>query len=493
MKAVVRILVPLAIALVAVVLIPGRASRDRSVEPGIGAPAVTSTRISNLSQFAACPAGAEAESVGYTNAEVEPHGAVNPRNPLNMVATWQQDRWSDGGARALPVAWTRNGGRTWSMPGLTDGPRVTLCSGGTRGNGSDYERASDPWVSYAPNGDLYHSSVAFNRSNDRNAILISKSVDGGKTWADPVAVREDERAFNDKESVTADPFTDPQGQESKAYAVWSRDGNAWFARTTNGTSWDPAKLIFREGFSVAHQIAVHKSGQLVDIFSLFRPRNRAYIAVIRSTDGGADRGDSWSDATIVSRIRFRPPRDPDGNARIRAGEGIPDIAADPRTGDLYAVWQDLLLDASGKRYAGIAFSISRDAGRTWSKPVRINQPADAVRGPNDQAIIPTVEVGSDGTVAVSYYDFRQNTDAGGVSTDHWLVRCPARSVNCMDRANWTETHVAGPFNIEIAPRSMGLFLGDYMGLAATGRRFALFFVQSSVLVSNRTNVFVRRM
>lgn len=493
MKLVFRILVALVAALVAVIVIPGRASRERTVSPRVGAPPTSSVQVSNLSAVAACAAGAEEDSVAFTNAEVEPHGAVNPRNPSNLVATWQQDRWSDGGARALPVAWSDDGGTTWKTPETAEGPRVNLCSGGTPANGGDYERASDPWLSFAPNGDLYHSSLAFNRSNRRNAVLISKSTDGGKSWSDPVAVREDDRAFNDKESVTADPLTDPQDRESKAYAVWSRDGNAWFARTTNGRSWDPAKQIFKEGFSVAHQIVVHKSGRLVNIFSLFKSGNRTYIAVIRSTDGGPDRGNAWSDGIIVSRIRFGYPRDPDTNAKIRAGEGIPDIAADLETGDLFAVWQDRLLEASGKRYAAIAFSISRDAGRTWSKPVRINQPRRAVRGPNDQAIIPTVEVASDGTVAVSYYDFRQNTEAGGVSTDHWLIRCPARSVDCRDRENWTESHVAGPFDMKIAPKAMGLFLGDYMGMAASGTRFVLFFVRSSVLTSNRTNVFIRGM
>ncbi|HEX2069214.1 MAG TPA: sialidase family protein [Actinomycetota bacterium] len=489
MKAVFRILLALAAALVAVVLIPGRASRDRSVEPGSGAR--TTTRISNLSGFEACPAGRERDSIGYTNAEVEPHGAVNPRNPSNLVATWQQDRWSDGGARALPVAWSRDGGRTWSIPGPTEGPRVNLCSGGTPANGGDFERASDPWVSFAPNGDLYHSSLAFNRSNDRSAVLISKSTDGGMTWSDPVTVREDARAFNDKETITADPLTTANDERSKAYAVWSRSGDAWFSRTTDGTAWDEAEPIFEEGFSVGHQIAVHRSGRLLDIFSLYKG-DRAFIAVVRSTDGGVDKGDSWSGARVITKLGFASPRDPDANKKIRAGEGIPDIATDLQTGIAYAVWQDLVYTVSGKRYNGIAFSMSRDEGRTWSKPVRINQPGSALNDPNDQAFTPSLDVSSDGTIGVSYYDFRQNTDAGGVSTDHWLVRCPARTVSCMERANWSETHVAGPFDIEIAPKSMGLFLGDYMGLAAAGRDFTLFFVQGSLLPSNRTNVFIRR-
>ena len=493
MKWVFRIVVPLAAVVVVALLIPRSGSRQPSPQPGTDAASASSTRISNRSQFAACKEGAKQDAVAYTHAEVEPHGAINPRNRSNWVVTWQQDRWSDGGARALPVARSDDGGATWTTLAPAAAPRLTLCSGGTKANGGDYERASDPWVSFAPNGDLYHIGLAFNRSNGRNAVLVSTSTDGGATWSDPVAVQEDQKAFNDKETITADPLTTPDDRASKAYAVWSRDGDAWFNRTTDGRSWEKGRPILKEGFTVGHQIVVHRSGHLIDIFSMFKRGNRNYIAVMRSTDGGRTRGDSWSDPIVISKFAFGYPSDPDNDARIRAGEAIPDIAADLQTGAVYAVWQDLLFRASGKRYSGIAFSMSRDGGRRWSKPIRINQPGAALDDPNDQGIIPSLDVASDGTVAVSYYDFRQNTGAESVSTDHWLVRCRGRVVSCTDRSNWSESHVAGPFDIEIAPKSMGLFLGDYMGLAAVGRRFALFFVQSSLLASNRTNVFVRRM
>jgi hypothetical protein len=33
------------------------------------------------------------------NSEVEPWMDANPTDPDNLIAVWQQDRWSNGGAR----------------------------------------------------------------------------------------------------------------------------------------------------------------------------------------------------------------------------------------------------------------------------------------------------------------------------------------------------------------------------------------------------------
>src|SRR5436190_1085794 len=54
------------------------------------------------SPFAACTAGGP--GTVYPNAEVEPRVAVNPTDPGNIVGVYQQDRWSDGGARGLVTA-----------------------------------------------------------------------------------------------------------------------------------------------------------------------------------------------------------------------------------------------------------------------------------------------------------------------------------------------------------------------------------------------------
>ena len=46
-----------------------------------------------------------------------------------------------------------------------------------------YERASDPWVSFGPNGDAHQISLSFNNTaNLDNAVLVSRSraVSGGR-------------------------------------------------------------------------------------------------------------------------------------------------------------------------------------------------------------------------------------------------------------------------------------------------------------------------
>ena len=105
----------------------------------------------------------------YINSEVEPSIAVNPANPDNMIAAWQQDRWSNGGARGPGVAYSFDGGGTWMR---TSAP-MSRCSGGTGANA--FERASDPWVTFAPDGTAYQAALAFNNVQSAdNAIIVSR-------------------------------------------------------------------------------------------------------------------------------------------------------------------------------------------------------------------------------------------------------------------------------------------------------------------------------
>jgi len=59
--------------------------------------------VSGLSPFATCTVGGP--GTNYVNSEVEPFVAVNPTNPSNIVGVFQQDRWSNGGARGLSTSW----------------------------------------------------------------------------------------------------------------------------------------------------------------------------------------------------------------------------------------------------------------------------------------------------------------------------------------------------------------------------------------------------
>jgi hypothetical protein len=96
---------------------------------------------SAASPFAPGYDGQAATGTLYVNAEVEPYLAVNPANANHMIGVWQQDRWSDGSARGMIAAVSRDGGLSWSRQALP----VSRCGGGTVANGGDYARATDPW------------------------------------------------------------------------------------------------------------------------------------------------------------------------------------------------------------------------------------------------------------------------------------------------------------------------------------------------------------
>src|SRR5262249_7892648 len=119
---------------------------------------------SGPSPFSACTAdNAAAQQLAgstlYMNAEPEMRSTINPTNANNIVGAYQQDRCNDPRARPLLAAWSKDGGSTWHPVPL---PGDSKCSGG------NYDRASDPWVSFAPNGDLYSISLSFDVFDSHN-------------------------------------------------------------------------------------------------------------------------------------------------------------------------------------------------------------------------------------------------------------------------------------------------------------------------------------
>ena len=463
------------------------------------------TPVSGPSPFAAGCEGAPQTGTVFRNAEVEPWVDVNLADPNNLVGNWQQDRWSNGGASGNLSAFSLNGGTSWTIPPIssasdTGQAKFSRCTGGNAANGGDFERATDPWVSFSPNGVAHQVALSINDSNFANAVLTSRSFDKGANWEDPVVVKFDNQAnfFNDKETLTADP-TDSRF----VYATWQRivapsenasaragvraaafRSLAWFARSDdNGASYEVVKPILNPGNkaqTIGNQIVVLPNGDLVMVFNLIRNvgsnRNRGFtVAVMRSTD----KGDTWSAPITVDRLLTDGVRDPADGHDVRTGDIIPQIAVDDANGNLYAVWQD-------DRFTGqeqIAFSRSTNGGRTWSATQRISR----VGGVN-QAFTPTVRVANNGTVAVQHYDFRADdpTATPPLTTDTWLLRSTNGGVS------WTEERIGTTsFDMTTAPDALGYFVGDYAGLDfAPGSGFKPFQVRAnSGNLANRTDVF----
>jgi hypothetical protein len=494
---------------------------------GAGAASASSFGVGPLVQVSGAspiPAGcigdgdAPATSVNFYNSEVEPWLAVDPSNPLHMVGAWQQDRWNDGGSRGLVTAASFDGGATWTIQRIT---KSSSCTGGN-GNGGGYQRASDPWVSIAPDGTTYLMSLSVDTNPGGfgihpNAMLVMRSPDGGLNWGDPTTLRLDSResVLNDKNSMTADP-TD----SDFAYAVWDRlvgppgepptpnafehaivgQGPTWFSRTTDGgDSWEDAHVIYQPGTNnqtIGNQIVVTGSGDLVDAFDQIQTFSNSHeargftVRVIRS----GNQGDTWSQkATTVDRhFSFQglviDPDDPSPNTqRVRTGDILPEVAADPNSEAVYLVWQDMRF---GPR-SSVAFSQSVDGGRTWSPTVKINQTPDLPGDLNDQAFTPMVSVADDGTVTVTYYDFRNNTSDPSLLTDAWAIHCHSASADCSDPANWTDEVRLTPtsFDMKQAPFARGNFVGDYEGLGTDGTNFFPFW--SMPAGGDPANIYVR--
>jgi hypothetical protein len=226
--------------------------------------------------------------------------------------------------------------------------------------------------------------------------------------------------------------------------------------------------------SIANVIVVAPDGTLYDFFTLITgtgpntgPQSTAphgfAIAFIKSTDGG----ETWTSPHIVDTMDTVTVTDPNTGQSLWTADFNAAQAVDPVTGQLYLVWQDAR-DTTGPNgkgaYSRILFTTSTDGGDTWSDPVVVsNSPAGI------SAFLPAIAVASDGSVGLTYYDFRNLApdNTATLPTDIWFKSAP-RGGNLATAA---ETHVTGPFNFLAAPNAGGYFLGDYEGLAANGTSF----------------------
>jgi hypothetical protein len=490
--------------------------------------------VSGASPIAGCDGDQPGSGTNFLNSEVEPWVAVNPTDGPdndgivgdNLIGAWQQDRWSNGGSEGDVTASSLDGGVTWTINANT---KSSICTGGTAANGGNYQRASDPWVDFSPDGTAYLMTLSVDTNpggfgTSPNAMLVMRSTNGGATWSDPITLRRDENpnVLNDKNTLTADP-----NDSRFAYAVWDRlappsenanpnmfenatagRGPTWFSRTTDGgDSWEPARLIFEPGTNnqtIGNQIVVlpdnaRFDGELVDVFDLIlgrtnRPPGRGFsLALIRSSDNG----ETWSrrPITIDRHNTFQgivvDPDDPNAATRtVRTGDIIPQVTVDPNSGAIYVVFQD---SRFGPR-SSIAFTQSLDGGLSWSPTIKINKTPTNIGLGNQQAFNPVVSVLDDGTIGVRYSDFRNNTpDIATLGTDEFLINChPTTATACTDPANWGDEvrQTDASYNMRQAPFANGWFVGDYVGMDTDGEDFLTLWTQP--FDTDPGNAFARR-
>lgn len=417
-------------------------------------------------------------TIGY-GTNVEPTIAVNPANPCNIVAAWQNDRVHSAGALEIGIAYSFDQGKTWNQTVVP----LNQCIGGTSPN------ISDVWLSWSSDGKVaYLNVLTLNEAGNpaiTSGIVVVRSLDGGQTWVDYnlvyAALGGADSPSPDKNSITAHPKI-----PTYAYTVWdvlpngeggeSGHSDTYFSQTFDaGVTWTPPRLIynpFLDPYIQANSNGISDDVQTIDNILLVLPKkkggdlltlffrfyatqdatNEDYLfdsfpfpftnqdyALIRSQDNGA----TWTQqATIIfdkSLYYLRLPGVQTGGyiyqdgiqvqglgTQLRSGALTSIPSVNPKNGYLYAVTQ--LKAFRSDSLTQIGLSTSRDGGYTWSTPVRINRtPQDA---PNPQAFTPCVAAMANGYVGVLYCDFRNPsnppvnnpaTDYEITMTDIWLA------------------------------------------------------------------------
>ena len=473
-------------------------------------------------------------SILYPNTVIEPWVASDPTNPSRLLVGHHQDRWNDGGARGVIDALSNDGGATWTNPIPAAPPGVTECTGGKYGRASDpwTAFANDGTALFESLVlDPAKPQTPFGARNI--AVLVSRSTDHGATWSAPVTLinTKTSHALNDKDSLTADPTLNgnvyavwdqlsifPKTDEAAALLAQGEGipiARALINSTVGGSSVcapftkPPCKggapffkfhftgpsllsLSTDNGLSFAAPTAIFSPGtnaQTIDNLVQVTPNGNVYdfFTGINVTPSGlsieyvfsSNKGKIWSTPVFVQDIDVVGVVTPDSGQPIRDASILYAVSANPVNGAIYLVWQDDRFTVTTCTTAtgaipidGIAFIQSLDGGVTWSTPIMVNQtPVNTTNPCRQQAFVPAVVATGDGNaVVVTYYDFRNDTDANGVEgTDYFAVICKTAS-DCSKAGSWGDEQrlTTASFNILNAPIARGHFLGDYMGLAASG-------------------------
>lgn len=369
----------------------------------------------------------------------EPAIAVNPSNPQQVVAVFQDN---------VHASYSQDAGHTWTSAQGAD-PK-------------NYRVSGDVSTVFDNQGHAFVCYIAFDKLGTfnywahgatRNGIFVRRSLDGGKTWeADHIAVAEQPSTagipFEDKPYIVAD--NSKSKFAGNLYVGWTRwrltDSQMVISRSTDdGRSWSqPIEIDAHPGLprddngaAEGFDGAVGPDGTLYAIWS-----QNNEIMLTLSKDGGK----TFSRARSIihtAPIMFAIDT-------LDRANGFPQIAADPKSKRIYITWSDY---RNGD--LDVFISSSSDGGKHWSVASRVNN--DSVHNGAEQffqwlAVDPT-----DGSVTVVFYDRRLDPQ------NRKQIVVLARSTDggrTFKNYGWTQE----PFE------AGGAFFGDYSGLAAYGGR-----------------------
>jgi hypothetical protein len=229
----------------------------------------------------------------------EPAVAANPTRPGHLVAAWMVN-----GGTGVETAWSADDGRSWHrvlVPGLS------TC------NGTTVDQISDPWVSFGVDGVAYLSAKPGNALGTVSTVVVTTSRDGGATWAPFVEVQPYDGLFNDKPMVVADAT-----RGGTAYVTWAAaagpavnaDDAIMVSRTVDGgTTWTAPAIerLSPPGVREVPHLLAFSDGSIENLIVSGSVRERGSEAGAGSTEHevvlasrSTDEGATWSKPQAIT-------------------------------------------------------------------------------------------------------------------------------------------------------------------------------------------------
>jgi hypothetical protein len=354
---------------------------------------------------------------------------------------------------------------------------------------------------------FYFSSLNFTAT--RAGVSVSASVDGGRTFGQPVVVASASLSGHifDGDWMAVNPanpnqlfvtYTDddvtftvcPTALGTSIELVNSNDGgNTWSSPQTvaGEVCLDPSSAT--PGAVEFSGIAIDPLGAGVYVTwenlvpkSLARGINIS-SAAIPATPSPTPFGLSFSNAVKISSVNYAGTLDTPESGAIGAITALfqglqgriftlehPELAigkGPKNTGVLYVTWSDganAVADAQSKngtyQFTDVLLASSTDGGHSWSKPVRVNSDVeDGVTHPFTDQFHPTVATDNTGAIAVCFYDRRNDP------LNFLIGRYCATSTDGKTWSNFAIDPKGGPSIVNQDDAGVSDWLGDYETLA----------------------------
>jgi hypothetical protein len=301
-----------------------------------------------------------------------PRIALAPNNPRRIFILWQEIIFS-GGSHGGEILYARSedAGASFSPP--LNLSRSAAGDGKGRINRAIWHNGSLD-IAAGTDGSVYAAWTEY-----EGALWVAASRDGGRSFAPPLKIEEPAPARAPALALA------PDGVVYLAWTIGDDDrADIRVAKSIDGGSSFAAPTVVEpsRGYSDAPKLAVDPAGTLHLVYaeSAGGPFDRYRVLYTRSTDRGRT---------------FRPARP---LAPVNAA--FPSLSVDA-SGDIYVAWERY--DDHRSRPRGLGFTVSRDAGRTFSAPAFVPGSADPAgrgNGGRQGLLMRKLAAAGDGEVAL---------------------------------------------------------------------------------------------